>query len=283
MPVLSILPNGGTLSSGHVPGDHERVKRGVTQGWTNRVSRANRGFLWSVLSDQLDGAGFALSLTVNQCPESADQWQRSRRAFCKRLQRAGALRVHWLTEWQRRGVPHLHAAVWFPSGLDLTDPVDPTTSGGWIVRQWLDVCENYHARVQGQHVVPITGVTGWFQYLAKHAARGVHSYQRARYSIPAGWTKTGRMWGHLGQWPRLPETQVVVNWAGFWRLRRLLLRSEIADARSRSDFRRVAYLRRYLKREQDVSTQRAVSSWTSSDKHLRLVKAAASFCDVRLY
>ncbi|WP_425527867.1 rolling circle replication-associated protein, partial [Xylella fastidiosa] len=66
-----------------------------------------------VREDKLTGVGLALTLTVRDCPATAQEWQRMRRAWEKRMKRAGMIRVHWVTEWQRRGVPHLHCAIWF--------------------------------------------------------------------------------------------------------------------------------------------------------------------------
>lgn len=93
--------------------------------------------------------------------------------------RAGMVRLHWVTEWQRRGVPHLHCAIWFP---DAYDTITPT-------RAWVEVASAYGAGLRGQHARIIDGPVGWFQYLAKHAARGVKHYQRTADSIPEGWQK----------------------------------------------------------------------------------------------
>lgn len=82
-------------------------------------------------------------------------------------------------QWQRRGVPHLHCAIWFP---DAYDTITPT-------RAWVEVASAYGAGLRGQHARIIDGPVGWFQYLAKHAARGVKHYQRTADSIPEGWQK----------------------------------------------------------------------------------------------
>ena len=69
------------------------------------ATRRNTEFLMSVKTDQLTGAGVALTLTVRDCPPTADDWHRLRRAWEKRMVRAGMLRLHWVTEWQRREFP----------------------------------------------------------------------------------------------------------------------------------------------------------------------------------
>lgn len=51
------------------------------------------------------------------------------------------------------------------------------------------VASAYGAGLRGQHARIIDGPVGWFQYLAKHAARGVKHYQRTADSIPEGWQK----------------------------------------------------------------------------------------------
>lgn len=130
-------------------------------------------------TDQLTGAGVALTLTLRDCPPTADDWHKLRRAWEKRMVRAGMVRLHWVTEWQRRGVPHLHCAIWFP---DAYDTITPT-------RAWVEVASAYGAGLRGQHARIIDGPVGWFQYLAKHAARGVKHYQRTADSIPEGWQK----------------------------------------------------------------------------------------------
>ncbi|MFO5759614.1 hypothetical protein ACLBQR_30010, partial [Klebsiella pneumoniae] len=115
----------------------------------------------SVRTDQLTGAGVALTLTLRDCPPTADDWHKLRRAWEKRMVRAGMVRLHWVTEWQRRGVPHLHCALWFEDRYDIACAVD----------HWVAVASAYGAGHRGQHGRIIDGPVGWFQYLAKHAAR----------------------------------------------------------------------------------------------------------------
>ena len=117
MPTVKLYHHGATGGVAPTKNTHERSIRGDVEGWTASSTRSNTRFLYSVEHEKLYGIGFALSLTIRDCPESHDQWHKIRRAFLMRLSRMGLIRCHWLTEWQRRGCPHLHAAVWFePNG-----------------------------------------------------------------------------------------------------------------------------------------------------------------------
>lgn len=278
MPVTRILPNGATMSIGYRPGNHERKKRGDTQGWTNRASRGNRDFLWSILADQLTGQGYAITLTVRDCPPSAADWTALRNAWVRRMKRSGMIRLHWLTEWQRRGVPHLHGAIWFPDD----SPEQVRSRHAEIIKAWLEVASGFHPRRSGQDSRVITGAPGWFEYLAKHAARSVKNYQRSALSIPAGWRKTGRMWGHWGEWPAREKMDIHLNDAGFFRLRRLWVGYQIAKSRGKGDFERVRFLRSYLQAAPEVSTCRGMGEWLSVDLQLDMIAAVATRSDVEV-
>ena len=82
--------------------NHVRVKRGEVEGWSLGATRRNTEFLMSVKTDQLTGAGVALTLTVRDCPPTADDWHRLRRAWEKRMVRAGMLRLHWIVKSDAR-------------------------------------------------------------------------------------------------------------------------------------------------------------------------------------
>lgn len=275
MPEMKILPNGGTVSVGYRPGSHERAKRGEVVGWTERASRGNRSFLWSVYTEQLTGEGYAITLTLRDCPESAEKWHALRTAFLKRMRRSGLIRGHWVTEWQRRGVPHLHGALYFPEGSNLRSPRYPAILGGFIIQSWIEVAASYGTGWDGQHVRQIESAPGWFQYVAKHASRSVKNYQRSSENIPQEWKKTGRMWGYVGEWPRVEEVTLEFDHPVFYRLRRFMLRWAIADARARSDWYRVRYLRNYLQSSPEVSKHRGIGDWLPDYLQLALHAAAA--------
>jgi hypothetical protein len=201
-----------------------------------QATRRLRRWFFAVDGAALDGQGYALTLTVRHLPPTAADWTRTREAFLDRMRRAGMVRGQWLTEWQRRGVPHLHGAVYFAD-----DGVDRTEA---VAQHWLDAAADWRPGRDGQHVADIWGIPGWLQYQAKHSSRGVWHYQRA--TVPAAWKSgTGRLWGAVGEWPAR-ELPLEVDMAVFWRFRRLMRAWLIAHARRAGEQRRVVYLRRML-------------------------------------
>lgn len=225
---------------------HQRALRGEVTGWSHGATRRNTQFLMSVMEGQLTGRSYALTLTLRECPPTSDAWHRLRRAWIKRMERAGMVRLHWVTEWQRRGVPHLHGVIFFP------EHVPAAWARQAIVHHWLEVAEPFGAGPRGQHVHDVTGIVGWFQYLSKHAARGVSHYQRCADNVPEGWKrKTGRVWGYTGDWP----VQEAVRFnlqdqhgdGGWFAYRRLIRSWRRADARSSGDRYRIRSARQMLR------------------------------------
>ena len=252
--------------------DHQRAPRGEVRGWSEGAARRNTEFLMSVIETRLHGYGVALTLTVRDCPPNAREWHRLRRAWIDRMRRAGMIRLHWVTEWQRRGVPHLHGAVWFPDAYRTLDVIDA----------WVAVAAAYGASHRGQHARPIDGPIGWFQYLSKHAARGVAHYQRTSENIPEGWQKkTGRVWGKSGDWPvrdavefHLEDQRGDGGWFAF---RRLVRSWRKADARAEGSRHRIAQARRMLKcSDRSLSRVYGVSEWISQDLTAALLENLAS-------
>lgn len=224
---------------------HTRALRGDVAGWSTGATRRNTQFLMSIKETELHGSGFAVTLTLKHCPPSADAWHRIRKAWTMRMQRAGMVRLHWVTEWQRRGVPHLHCAIWFKEGC----PLDAARF--WTVQSWLAVAADYEAGHRGQFIHPITGPVGWFQYMSKHAARGVSHYQRSAENMPEGWkSKTGRIWGKWGDWPVQGEVRINLqdqHGDGGWFAYRRLCRSwRKSDSRSAGDAYRIRSARTML-------------------------------------
>lgn len=184
------------------------------------------------------------------------------------MRRAGMVRLHWITEWQRRGFPHLHCAIWFPDCYDLITPLDA----------WVDLAAPYGAGRGGQHGRIIDGPVGWFRYLSKHAARGVKHYQRTHESIPEGWqSKTGRVWGHSGHWPLQQPRKFGLQGRegdGSWyRLRRMVRSWRVADARAACDAYRITSARSMLRHhDQALSRLRGFNEWMPSEEvQLRMV------------
>ena len=276
MPVLKLYQNG--LTGGVPPRlvNPAPVPRGDCSGWSAKSSRGNTRFLYSVRSAELsigsDGSpllGLALSFTLRDCPPSHQDWLMLRLALFHRMRRRGLYRLHWLTEWQKRGVPHLHAAAWF----------DLATAESWMLKHypglpieafpviikadWLQITAPYRSSVQGQNIDLIRNDLDWLQYLSKHAARGAAHYQRAIGSHPVGWQKTGRMWGHLGCFPVSEPLGLSLDNPGWFQFRRIVRRWRIANARQGKDpARRIRSARRMLKcSEFHLSRVRGVSEW----------------------
>ena len=81
MPVVTLYPHGGKGGVAPMKNNHQRVPRGDVQGWSEGATRRNTEFLMSVRTDQLTGAGVALTLTLRDCPPTADDWHKLRRAW----------------------------------------------------------------------------------------------------------------------------------------------------------------------------------------------------------
>ena len=296
---------GNGMSAGQPgPGSRaeDRAKRGKVTGWSAGAVRRHTRWLYSVDAEaltvspaelELAGSprthpttrpsdadvppawtrplvGVALTLTVRTLPESPEEWDRVRRAWIEALRIRGLVRLHWVTEWQRRGVPHLHVAAYF----DRDDPavvVGEEALALWVIR----TAERFGALPQSQTWNEIDGPLGWLQYLSKHAARGVKHYQRQ--GKPEAWESTGRLWGKIGDWPLLPAQDVEIDWATFWRLRRLIRSWRVADARqalldardeksARAARRRITYARRMLASDDPkLSRVRGISDWVPSE------------------
>lgn len=265
MPVMRLYTNGMTAGVPPRVNNHVRAKRGDVQGWSDSATRSNLRFLYSVIAPELTtGAGYAVTLTLRTCPTSAQEWHKVRRAFVERMRRLGMIRMHWVTEWQRRGVPHLHLAIWLPVEVPRADQL--------IKAHWIDLTQDkYASGFQSQYVLPITDSVGWFQYLSKHAARGASHYQRSAMGIPEGWKKkTGRMWGHLGEWPVREFQRVELDDAGYFAMRRIVRGWRLADARSVNDpltrkSRMLSARRMLVNKDRVISRLRGVSEWISAD------------------
>lgn len=302
MPVMKVYRHGVTAACvpTHVPTPPERTK---CSGWTVSAIRRNRQFLYSVDERRLTGVGFAITLTVKTCPPTHEDWGAMRRAYFERLRRLGMIRAHWLTEWQRRGVPHLHTAVWFPQEV-IDQYASPEAFGRVLVLHWCQLAgDAYNALPGAQHVTPIWDVVGWNQYVSKHAARGLNHYQRNPANIPEGWREigTGRMWGYLATkaepWPLVEATAVDLPMLAFWALRRIVRGYRLADARaalvkarkataeardptqdrqarnqSRTARRRISSARGMLKaHDPKLSAVRGVSEWLPQGDQMRVL------------
>ena len=241
------------------------AKRGSVSGWSKAAARRNTKFLYSIRESDLHGKGFAITLTLKRCPPTHDDWQRLLTAYIRRLERMGYVRLHWVTEWQRRGVPHLHFAVWYP--------VESQVTSSDLINHWLDAgASDYGSPPHGQFVTPIDGPVGWFQYVSKHASRGAGHYQRCPDAIPKTWSKTGRMWGKRGDWPADEGMKVSIDKPGFFAYRRIVRNMRVADARASGSRKRLRQARQMLKSsDRPVSEVRGVSEWVSMATQLSIL------------
>jgi len=218
--MLNIYSNGITLG---VPPAHTptpTAKRSASVGWSESSTRNNTVFLYSVDSTSLTGFGYAFTFTLRDLPETPAKWYSIRDKFFKRCARLGVIRYHWVTEWQRRGVPHLHGCLYFPDSLDYSQLKA-------LKAAWCQCVGRYYALQKGQDIKPIDSAVGWLKYLAKHGSRSKHHYQRS--SKPSEWHSSGRVWGKGGEWP-VRHTEHDLG-PLFFAFRRLVRRWRIADAR----------------------------------------------------
>lgn len=266
---------------------HPPALRGDVNGWSAGAVRRNLKFLYSVDERGLTGQGWALTLTVRDCPPSHRDWRRVVDLFLRQVRRTlGTIRAHWVTEWQRRGVPHLHMAIWLPDASPAPDVA--------LVRLWLHYAAAYRPGPKGQIAKPICGAVGWFQYVSKHAARGLAHYQRAAANMPTQWAKSGRMWGTGGDWPIREPVKLQIDNQGYHVLRRWARAWRIADARAKhAELRRKldegrfeqTVLRAYLETRRripsartmlrcpdpNLSRVRGISEWIGESLMLRMV------------
>ena len=172
MPTIKLYPNGMTMGAGGNP-NPVGGKRGAVVGWSKSSVRRHTQWLYSVDTTTLDGSGWSLTLTLRDCPGTAAEWQALRKRYVDSLTASGVvIRCHWVTEWTRRKVPHLHLAVYLPSGTDKED-VERL-----LVDTWIQYGAKFGTIRKAQHLAPIYGALGWMAYLSKHSARGVDHYQR---------------------------------------------------------------------------------------------------------
>lgn len=261
VPTIKAYPQGGTISMGGnlqaVPPDRTGT---AISGWTAGAAARNTEFLWSVDAPALEPGALAATLTVKKCPPSAAEWKRAREALFFWLRRQGLVRLHWVTEWQRRRVPHLHMALWFVPWSEV--------SGADVVSKWLELTAQWGSTRAGQHVAVLYDASGWAKYVSKHAARGAKHYQRSRAQLPKSWQSgTGRMWGYLGHWPRVEPWifDLQTDPATFHRVRRLYRGFFVGQARRRSpggSSRAVAFARRCLFCPiRSLSPNKGMSGW----------------------
>lgn len=263
MPSVTVYNHG---TSGGTPGmnNGKSGPRGDIGGWTAASSRRNMQFLWAVDARHLTGTGYSFTLTIRDCPATPKDWATWCATYWKRVVSDGALRIHWVIEWQRRGCPHLHGSVYFPEAMSHHE-VHNVLLDSWVHRN------PYEPSRAQQRCLPIFDIVGWSQYVAKHAARGVQHYQRAPENIPQHWKgTTGRMWGSRGDWPRTAPVRLHLqdqHGDGGWHAFRRLVRSyAVASAKLKGDRAAQIYARRMLSsNRRDLAECRGIAAWVPRD------------------
>lgn len=220
--MLKVYSNGLTLS---LPRKTTTSKPGIKSksvGWSESSTRSNTQFLYSVDTNNLTGFGYAFTFTIRDLPETPSKWYLIRQKFIQRCKRMGLIRYHWVTEWQRRGVPHLHGCLYFDRELTWNE-IQKLTS------HWCKSADKYVANYKAQDVKKIDSAVGWLKYLAKHGSRSKYHYQRS--SKPSSWDSSGRVWGKGGEWPQ-KLVQADLDTSDYYIFRRLAKRWRIADSRT---------------------------------------------------
>jgi hypothetical protein len=148
------------------PTMHKRVPPDRTgrkiAGWTEDAARGNRAFLFSVDPLGLAGdLGYAVTLTLAETPATSADWSASIDRFLKTMRRVGMVRYHWVTEWTKRGRPHLHASIFFAGRDPIVEPPNPYNPADAlaVLRRgrapvgdgWADYPAGYLGRVVGPH------------------------------------------------------------------------------------------------------------------------------------
>jgi len=281
MAVLTVYTHGVTAGTPPTKKNHKPPLRSTVGGWSPNSIRSNTKFLYSIDETKLSGVGLAITLTVGTCPDTAKDFHAVRRAWFKRMQRRGLIRAHWVIEWQRRGVPHLHIAAWFEKGFS------PAYDA---IMEWSDLTHSrYGSKSRGQHTQKIKDALGWFQYVSKHASRGLSHYQRSPENVPPEWNgKTGRIWGYVGDWPDRPTYRFDLSQPAFWMYRRIMRRRRLSDARAalqqaykpqalKTALRRVTQARTMLScTDRHLSEVRGISEWAEFSDQVRLLSFLVS-------
>lgn len=261
---MRLWPNGLSGGIAPPPGTARPGKRGEVKGWTAGAARRNLRFLWSVHGDLLSEPGWAVTLTVGETPATAEEWEHARSLWLERARKAGMVRYHWVTEWTAKGRPHTHACVY---GGD-------AQMVGALLLGWLEIADahGWAVNTRGQHIVAIDGLTGWLQYVSKHASRGVTHYQHE--GVPEGWAKTGRLWGYGGEWPVEEPEELELGNAQYVVFRRLVWDWLLADMERRGVDAQFVTDTAARWADPEHGNAHGVSGWIPGDVAYRLYLAA---------
>lgn len=209
-PVVTLYPNGASFARIHAGGTPPRVKRGETTGWNSQTAARFKQWLMACDVDQLMADGNVLwgfTLTIAETPSTPEEWNNIRRTWIKRLERRlpGCLWI-WITEFQRRGTPHLHGVIVAPESAR-------SAVRDLCCIEWPEIASKgaeKPTKAVAQYVTPLYDAAGWLQYMTKHLSRGHQHYQRVK--LPDGWEKSGRIYGYCQGWPLREEADAIARW-----------------------------------------------------------------------
>lgn len=157
----------------------------------------------------------------------------------------------------------MHAAIYGPARME-----------AGLLMAWLDVADSmgWPVATNAQHIVRIEGATGWLQYVAKHAARGVVHYQRD--GAPDGWETTGRLWGKGGDWPIEEPQELALGSQQYVIFRRLVWDWMLADMERRDVPAEFVEQTRERWADPEHGNAHGVSGWIPGDVAYKLYLAA---------
>lgn len=249
--------SGGAPGVGGSPGE-----RGKISGWTVASASRNARWLQSVVPP-VGCIGIALTLTLKVEIEP-DQWRVLVSAYKRYLSKHSHVKAwHYVTEWQARGVPHLHLAIF----VNASEDAWPTYMTKFR-RVWVELSAN--ADMHAQYARAISSLAGWLEYVAKHGARGVMHYQR---SAPDSWKneRSGRVWGAGGDWPEQKCGVLAMGKKDYARFSRVIRRYMISKGRPKKLFRNI--------NEKTRGFPRGLMEWVPTSVSLSVVAWLVSFSD----
>lgn len=248
MPVMSILPQGGTIYSPHSGGTHQRAARQEIKGWSTASIGRLKKWLLSVDPEQLTGDGYALTLTMRDTPTDVKDWVKLKHNFFQALTRLEGYQRHlWVVEWQSRGTPHIHVTIY--GGADI---------GESAIKVWQRMTESlYGSQIRGQFVTKLYDANGWLNYCQKHYSKGAANYQRAQ--MITGWEKSGRMWGYGGDWPCMDPLLANLGYKQHVVIKRLAKRTRAS---------RAAYLAKFDQSRRDYHMNQ-YRYWSKNHEHVQ--------------
>lgn len=302
---MKLNPSGLSASIVNPRASAPPPKRTANKGWTKHAALRNRKFLYSVNATRLTGFPYAVTHTVADCPPSPEIWAYWVTQYFRYIGRNWPLvRWHCVTEMQLRGVPHLHAILYFlgrggvwsgsPERAALTQP--GAARDGIILGR--DIPTPHQLIEIWAHIACLGGPQPWAQdvkqlepnciprfvgYLDKHASRGVNNAQRNPENMPDSWEgRSCRVWRKGGDWPI--ETPILVHGLTKeqdYQIRRVFCRylascppSQQVPASERAQVQR--FWRNFLKCDRAVkSRMRAPSSFMKIETQIQLVKSVA--------